>query len=72
MLNSLDPYTEYYDESDVKKLRTMLTGKYSRASELIRYNFALGHWWDEPYEHTPAAEAGLKKGDIILSIDDSR
>ncbi len=72
MLNSLDPYTEYYDESDVKKLRTMLTGKYSGIGALIRYNFALGRVViDEPYEHTPAAEAGLKKGDIILSIDDS-
>jgi carboxyl-terminal processing protease len=26
---------------------------------------------DEPYENMPAAEVGLKKGDIILSIDDT-
>ena len=26
---------------------------------------------DEPYEGMPAAEVGLKKGDIVLSIDDS-
>ena len=26
---------------------------------------------DEPYEDTPAAKAGLRKGDVIVSIDDS-
>ncbi|MDD6437585.1 MAG: S41 family peptidase [Prevotella sp.] len=72
MLGSLDPYTEYYDEADVKKLRTMLTGTYTGIGALIRYNFALQRVViDEPYANTPAAEAGLKKGDIILSIDDS-
>ena len=28
MLNSLDPYTEYYPESEVNKLKKMFTGRY--------------------------------------------
>ena len=48
----------------------MLTGKYAGIGSLIRYNYKLGRVCiDEPYEHMPAAEAGLKKGDVILSID---
>lgn len=72
MLRSLDPYTVYYPESKVKELRSMLTGKYAGIGSLIRYNTQLQRVViDEPYENMPAAEAGLKKGDIILSIDDS-
>ena len=72
MLRSLDPYTEYYPESESKNLKMMLTGKYAGIGALIRYHQKLKRVVvDEPYEHMPAAEVGLKKGDIILSIDDS-
>lgn len=72
MLNSLDPYTTYYPESDQKELKRMLTGKYAGVGALIRYNNQLQRVVvDEPYENMPAAEAGLKKGDIILSIADT-
>ena len=72
MLGSLDPYTEYYPESEVNKLKNMLTGKYVGIGAMIRYNLQLGRVViDEPYEGSPAAEAGLKKGDIILSINDT-
>lgn len=72
MLRSLDPYTEYYPESESKNLKMMLTGKYAGIGALIRYHQRLKRVViDEPYEGMPAAEAGLKKGDIILSIDDS-
>lgn len=72
MLRSLDPYTEYYPASEVKNLRSMLTGKYAGIGALIKYNMkAECSVIDEPYEGMPAAEAGLKKGDVILSIDDS-
>lgn len=72
MLNSLDPYTEYYPESEVNNLKKMLTGKYVGIGAIIRPNMQLGRIViDEPYEGSPAAEAGLKKGDIILSIDDT-
>jgi carboxyl-terminal processing protease len=72
MLNSLDPYTEYYPEDKSKDLKLMLTGKYAGIGALIRYNQKLKRVViDEPYENMPAAEVGLKKGDIILSIDDT-
>ena len=72
MLNSLDPYTVYYPENEVNKLKNMLTGKYVGIGAMIRQNMQLGRVViDEPYEGSPAAEAGLKKGDIILSIDDT-
>ena len=72
MLRSLDPYTEYYAQDETKNLRMMLTGKYAGIGALIRKHQKLDRVViDEPYEHMPAAEAGLKKGDIILSIDDT-
>lgn len=73
MLNTLDPYTEYYPEEKTKMLQMMLTGnQYAGIGALVKYHQKLKRVViDEPYEGMPAAEAGLKKGDIILSIDDT-
>ena len=72
MLNTLDPYTEYYPEGETKTLQMMLTGKYAGIGALVKYHQKLKRVViDEPYEGMPAAEAGLRKGDIILSIDDT-
>ena len=72
MLRSLDPYTEFYPESKKSDLKAMLTGKYAGVGALIRYHQRLKRVViDEPYAGMPAAEAGLRKGDIILSIDDT-
>jgi len=72
MLYSLDPYTVYYPESEVKELRQMITGKYAGIGALIRENSQHGVCMiDQPYPGMPAQEAGLRKGDRILSIDDS-
>lgn len=72
MLRSLDPYTVYYPEENLKDLNMMISGKYAGVGALIRYNMELKRVViDEPYENMPAAEVGLKKGDIILAIDDS-
>ena len=71
MLGSLDPYTTYYPEEKVNELKNMLTGKYAGVGAVVRYNFQVQRVCiSEPYENMPAAEVGLKKGDIILSIDD--
>ena len=70
MLRSLDPYTEYFPEQ--KDLKSFITGKYAGIGALIRYHMKLKNAViEEPYAGTPAQEAGLRKGDIILSIDDS-
>ncbi len=70
MLESIDPYTEYFPEDKDKDVKMLLQGKYAGIGSLIRYNFKLRRVCiDEPYENMPAAEVGLKKGDIILSID---
>lgn len=72
MLSSLDPYTVYYPEDKVKELDMMISGKYAGIGALIRYDLKLNNVIiDEPYENMPAAEGGLKKGDIILSVNDS-
>lgn len=72
MLRSLDPYTEYYPQEETKQLEMLLTGKYAGFGALEKYHTRLKRVVvDEPYEGMPAAEAGVKKGDIILSIDDS-
>ena len=72
MLRRLDPYTEYYAQDETKNLRMMLTGKYAGIGALIRKHQKLNRVViDEPYADMPAAVAGLQKGDIILSIDDT-
>ena len=61
MLQSLDPYTVYYPEEKVKELKFMITGKYGGIGSVIRYNNQLKRVIiDQPYEHMPAAEVGLK------------
>ena len=72
MLRSLDPYTEYYPPEDVKDLKTLLTGKYAGIGALIKHDMRNECVIiDEPYEGMPAAEAGLKKGDVIVAVDDT-
>ncbi len=72
MLYSLDPYTIYYPEEEVKNLRQMITGKYAGIGSLIRQNLKEGCCViDQPYRGMPAQEVGLRKGDRILAIDDT-
>jgi len=68
MLESLDPYTTYIPESDMEDFRFMTTGEYAGIGSLISKrdeHVVIA----EPYEGFPAALAGLKAGDKILSID---
>lgn len=69
MLALTDPYTEYYPEEEVSSLKEMTTGKYGGIGAAIRYYEAKDRIAVvEPTEGMPAAEVGVKAGDIILSV----
>lgn len=70
MLGGLDPYTEYYPENKTEELKIMATGEYGGIGSVITQRDSMGVVVVEPYEGMPAAVAGLKPGDIFLSIDD--
>ena len=70
MLKGIDPYTEYYPEKDINDLKMITTGKYAGIGAMIRQYTGRDYIYiDEPYEGMPAARAGLRGGDEILSID---
>ena len=69
MLEGLDPYTEYIPANDKRNLEAMTTGKYAGIGAVIRYYRDKDRCVvSEPYEGMPAALAGVRAGDIILSI----
>ena len=71
MLRSLDPYTEYYPQEKMEDVTQMRTGTYAGVGAVIRKNLQTGRVMvSEPYEGMPAAEAGLRRGDVLLAIDD--
>lgn len=70
MLSKLDPYTVYYPEEEDEDLQMMMTGKYAGVGAVIRYHKRHDRVVVvEPYEGMPALNAGLRAGDVLLSID---
>tara|TARA_B110000211_G_scaffold234672_1_gene305504 strand:+ start:526 stop:2187 length:1662 start_codon:yes stop_codon:yes gene_type:complete len=68
MLESLDPYTTYYPESEIEDYKLMTTGQYGGIGARIRRinDFVV---ISEPYKSFPAFKAGLRAGDILLQVD---
>jgi carboxyl-terminal processing protease len=68
MLESLDPYTNFYSESEIEDYRFMTTGQYGGIGSQIRQkgDYVVIY---EPYEGFPAQKADLRAGDVILEID---
>lgn len=68
MLKTLDPYTVYYPESESDEFTLMTTGKYGGIGSTVRSN---GEYTiiSDVYKDYPADKAGIKPGDILISVD---
>lgn len=68
MLESLDPYTVYYPESDLEEYKLLTTGQYGGIGSLIQQQ---GDYVviSDPYENWPAQKSGLKAGDKIIEVN---
>lgn len=69
MLESLDPYTEYYPKDKAESIRMLTTGAYGGIGAIISQRADSTVIINEPIERMPADKAGLKAGDVILEID---
>lgn len=68
LLRRLDPHSQYFSASQVKQLRTVLTGQYSGVGlNLSRRGGQVVVQSVEP--GSPAARAGIRPGDFLLSVD---
>lgn len=70
MLSMLDPYTEYYAEQNTDDLKQLTTGKYAGIGMLTRFRPDLKRSIAySPFADMPAAQAGMRAGDIIIGMD---
>lgn len=69
MLRDIDPYTEYIPESKQDEFMTIQTGEFGGIGAYIQQLPSGETMISEPQQDTPAARAGLKAGDVILTID---
>ena len=67
-LKDLDPYTSFYNEQDVEDAKIRREGEYSGIGTAVYYT-KKGIQIKEVYKGFSADKAGLKAGDIIISID---
>jgi carboxyl-terminal processing protease len=68
MVSSLDPYSAYLDGEDYDEMKISSSGRYSGVGIEISIE-------DEqvvviaPFDGSPAAQAGIRSGDVIVTID---
>ncbi len=69
MVTDLDPHSQFLDPEEYEEIRISTTGNYTGVG--LEVNMERGKVSVvAPIEGTPAARAGLRSGDVILSIDD--
>ncbi|PWG05610.1 S41 family peptidase [Polaribacter aquimarinus] len=67
-LKDLDPYTNFYNEQDVEDARIRREGEYGGIGVSVYYT-KKGIQIREVYKGFSADKAGLKAGDMVISID---
>lgn len=66
-----DPYSAYYTAEEYEELMSELTGNYAGIGALLQKNSETGEVTiTKVYADTPAEEAGLQAGDIIVMADE--
>jgi carboxyl-terminal processing protease len=68
MLSDLDPYTNFITEADIESYKFQTTGRYGgigAATRIVDSEMVIA----DPYQNGPAVKAGIKAGDIIISIN---
>ncbi|NIG52124.1 S41 family peptidase [Chitinophaga sp. Cy-1792] len=68
ILDETDPFTDFISEDNLDDLKYMATGKYGGVGASISTN---GDWTNitDIYPGTPMDKAGVKPGDIIITLD---
>lgn len=64
-----DPYSTFLDNSETKSFTEQVEGNYVGIGSEISYNSDEKIIISNPFEGSPALEAGLTKGDIILEVN---
>ena len=68
MLDQLDPYCEYIPVEEQEEFRSVATGEYGGVgSTIMERNSNI--YFSEPFDGSPAAKAGIRAGDLIVSVD---
>ena len=71
MLGELDPYTQFLNEQDVEAYKINNAGEYSGIGAVVR-SYESKLLIVEPYKGYAADKAGLKAGDEIIKIGETR
>jgi len=69
MLGQLDPYTNYYSESQIEYARVINSGQYSGIGAEVGLR-GKNITFTELFGEGPADEAGVKVGDVLQKIDE--
>lgn len=68
MLEQLDPYTEYIPRSKQEDFKSLTSGEYAGIGSYIMQRNG-NVYISGPYEGSPAAKAGLRPGDLVVTVD---
>lgn len=69
MLNELDPYTNFITEAEAEEFEMQFNGKYGGVGTTVKIDSNENIIVEAIRQNSPIDKAGIKPGDIIISID---